>query len=259
MTRSVISAKANALARLRELLAGRKERRRGRNQEGVILIAIDASLRIPNTSTGLRPLQDTLVGEREQQSNERVPLVAPATSKNVKRACTWGKVLSDSACSEIMKDPRKDMRDSRLDSFQSGHAIEFVEGVTDIESEEASVGAKIQISLNSLMESLACRLMTDGILQRCQRLRHNRSQHASLGTIDQLAEEIAKPQGSNLFRVIPIQSNEASGYIGLENWLRRFAQRQVAENVRTWGHACGWAGIQVQSSAGAFPRPAPRR
>ena len=122
---SIISAKANALVRLRELLAGRKEGRRGRNQGSVILIAIDASLRIPYTSTGLRPLQDTLVGEREQQSNERVPLVAPATSENVKRACTWVKLLSDSACSEIMKDPRKDMRDSRLDSFQSGHAIEF--------------------------------------------------------------------------------------------------------------------------------------
>ena len=115
---SVIRTKANALARLRELLAGREEGRRSRNQESVILIAIDASLGIPNTSTGLRPLQDTLVSEREQQSNKRVPLVPPATSKDVKRACTWVKVLSDSACSKIMKDPRKDMRDSRLDSFQ---------------------------------------------------------------------------------------------------------------------------------------------
>ena len=95
-----------------------KKGRRSRDQESIILIAIDASLGIPSTSTGLRPLQDTLVSEREQQSNKRVPLVPPATSEDVERACTWVKVLCDSACSKIMKDPRKDMRDSRLDSIQ---------------------------------------------------------------------------------------------------------------------------------------------
>ena len=92
MTRSLASfaRRPMLVARLRELLTGDEEGRRSRDQESVILIAIDASLEIPSTSTGLRPLQDTLVGEWEQQANKRVPLVPPATSEDVEEGLHVG-------------------------------------------------------------------------------------------------------------------------------------------------------------------------